>query len=60
MRLVVMNAEERFAQSKCDGLRGLESNEQRGRQSGSLRGGNGIEFVGANFCALQSSPGNGQ
>ena len=44
MRLVMMDADERFAQGKGDGLRGFEADEQRRRQSRPLRGGNGIEL----------------
>ena len=45
MRLVMVDAEEWFLQGKGDGLRGLESNQQRGGQSGSLGGGDGVKLV---------------
>ena len=47
MRLVMMNAEERFAQSKRHGLRGFEADHQRIRQTRPVRGGDGIKLLRA-------------
>ena len=44
MRLVMIDADERFAQRERDGLRGLEPDQQRDRQSRPLRGGHGVKL----------------
>ena len=51
MRLVMMDADERFAQGKRDGLRGLETDQQRDGQARPLRGGHGIQLVGGELPA---------
>ena len=46
MRLVMVDADERFAQGERDGLRRLESDHQRDRQTRPLRGGDGVKLSG--------------
>ena len=59
MRLVMMNADERFAQREGERLSGLEANHQRVRQTGTLGGGNGVEIGGLNVRRVESGLGDG-
>ena len=55
MRLVMVDADERLAQGKGDGLRGLEAHQQRHGQARPLRGGHGVELLGREIPASRKA-----
>ena len=60
MRLVMIDADERFVQRKRQRLRRLETNQQRDAQTRPLRGRDGVKLLCGNFGLTQSRLRDGQ